>query len=361
MLKMPTSSFEYILPVIRGIQAGREYYVSMCPVRLLPKLFPWDDEELPPEMRARRKLNPTRIPAMKQYILDNSKNYTFSAITASIDANITFEPIGTEAQAWKMGRLRVPMDARFSINDGYHRRAALELALKENPELGYETIAVIFFLDIGIERSQQIFSDLNRYPVHPERSLNILYDYRDKNANLVRAVIKQVPVFRSLTDMERSAIPARSGKLFTLGSIYDGTLALLVNHQDGESSQQVELAVQFWNAVSDYIPDWEQVLQRRVSASEIRRDYVHCSAIALSGLGAAGATLLSLYPQNWAEKLEGLGDIDWFRSNLDWKGQILSSGAISQSRASACWMGGYIKRRLGLPLMADEERVENLR
>ncbi|TAG01836.1 MAG: DNA sulfur modification protein DndB, partial [Oscillatoriales cyanobacterium] len=37
---MSTPSFEYILPAIRGIQAGREYYVSMCPVRFLPKLFP---------------------------------------------------------------------------------------------------------------------------------------------------------------------------------------------------------------------------------------------------------------------------------------------------------------------------------
>jgi hypothetical protein len=37
--------FEYVLPVIRGIQAGHEYYISMCPVRLIPKLFPFDDEE----------------------------------------------------------------------------------------------------------------------------------------------------------------------------------------------------------------------------------------------------------------------------------------------------------------------------
>jgi len=54
------------------------------------------------------------------------------------------------------------MDARFMINDGQHRRAAFELALKEN-ELGYKTIAVVFFLDVGLKRSQQMFTDLNRY------------------------------------------------------------------------------------------------------------------------------------------------------------------------------------------------------
>jgi len=40
-----TIPFEYVLPVI-GIQSGREYYVSMCPVRLIRKLFPLDDEEI---------------------------------------------------------------------------------------------------------------------------------------------------------------------------------------------------------------------------------------------------------------------------------------------------------------------------
>ena len=39
------------------------------------------------------------------------------------------------------------MTSRFIINDGQHRRAAIEEALKERPELGDETIAVVFFLD----------------------------------------------------------------------------------------------------------------------------------------------------------------------------------------------------------------------
>src|SRR6476469_2671796 len=174
---MSSPSFEYVLPVIRGIQAGREYYVSMCPVRLLPKLFPGNDEEMPPEIRARRTLNRSRIPEISRYILDNPKNYAFSAITASIDANITFEPMGTEAEGRKIGRLRVPMDAKFTINDGNHRRAAFEMALRENPQLGYETVALILFLDIGLEKSKQMFADLNNFQVPLEASLSVLYNH----------------------------------------------------------------------------------------------------------------------------------------------------------------------------------------
>jgi len=62
-------NFEYIFPAIRGVQAGREYYVSMCPLRLIPKIFLFDDEELVPEIRAQRILNKSRVPEMSKYIV----------------------------------------------------------------------------------------------------------------------------------------------------------------------------------------------------------------------------------------------------------------------------------------------------
>ena len=359
MLNIATPTFEYILPVIRGIQSGREYYVSLCPVRLLPKLFPLDHEEIPPQMRSHRILNRQRVPEIANYILNNSKTYIFSAITASIDADITFEPIGNDKEGKKIGRLRVPMDGKFIINDGRHRRAALEMALKENPELGYETIALIIFLDIGLERSQQIFCDLNRYPVHPDPSLNILYDYRDNNAKLTRETIQRIPIFRSLTDCDRSNLPTRSGKLFTLNSIYNANAALLVNYKDTQLETQIEIAIRFWQKVSSYIPDWEQVLHKKVGAGEMRRDYIHSHPTTLVALGETGATLLSIYPDNWENYLESLAEIDWSKSNLDWEGKILSKSGVSQSRSSVCWLTGYIKRRLNLPLLGDEEILGN--
>jgi DNA sulfur modification protein DndB len=331
----------------------------MCPARYIPKLFAGNDEELPPEMRARRMSNKTRVPEIARYILNNPRNYTFSAITASIDADITFEPIGSQGEGRKIGRLRVPMDARFAIHDGEHRRAAFELALSENPDLGYETIALILFLDIGLKRSQQMCLDLNRYPVPLDPSLTILYDHRDEKASLVRAVIKEVPVFRTLTDMEHSSLPSRSGKLFTLSSVYNATLALLANRQKAELKEQIELAARYWNAMTRYIPDWEQVLQKKVSAGEVRRDYVHCHAIALLGLGRVGASLFSIYPDGWDEHLGGLTQIDWSRSNPDWQGRIMSKGGISQSQTSVSRMTAYIKRYLGLPLTLEEEGLEN--
>lgn len=202
------------------------------------------------------------------------------------------------------------MDARFMINNGPHRQAAFELALKENSDLGYKTIAVVFFLNVGLKRSQQMFTDLNRYAARPDLSLNILYDQHDKKALLAKAVVKEVKVFWPLNDTARSTLAIGSVKLFTLNSIYNANLALLINYKNEELDRPIELAARYWNTVSTCIPDWEQVLQRQVSAGEMRQDYVHNQAITLAGLGGVGATLRSIYPQDWAEHLAELQKLD---------------------------------------------------
>jgi DNA-binding LytR/AlgR family response regulator len=82
------------------------------------------------------------------------------------------------------------MEARFIINDGQHRRAAIIEALKQRPDLDHETIAVVFFLDIGLDRCQQMFADLNRHAIRPSRSLGLLYDHRNDKARLAKLVTR---------------------------------------------------------------------------------------------------------------------------------------------------------------------------
>ena len=110
------------------------------------------------------------------------KDYVFSSITASIDGQIEFTPFKNEDGFSDLGQLKVSLDSRFLINDGQHRRAAIEEALKVSPELGNETISVVFFHDDGLKKSQQMFSDLNRHAVNTTSSIGILYDHRDRLA-----------------------------------------------------------------------------------------------------------------------------------------------------------------------------------
>jgi DNA sulfur modification protein DndB len=162
-----------VFNAIRGIQAGREYYAAICPLKVIPRLFLFDEEELSADHRSQRTLNRARIPEIARYVVENPRDYMFSSITASVDGKVSFEPHGQEGTGRNVGRLLIPMTARFLINDGQHRRAAIEEALKERPELGEETLSVVFFVDAGLRRSQQMFADLNRHAIRPTMSLGI--------------------------------------------------------------------------------------------------------------------------------------------------------------------------------------------
>lgn len=346
---------------IRGVQAGREYYAAMCPLKVIPKVFLFDEEELSPELRAQRTLNKARIPEIAGYIVENPTSYIFSSITASVDGDVVFEHFSEAGPASNAGRLLIPMTARFLINDGQHRRASIESALKERPELGDETISVVFFIDGGLKRSQQMFADLNRHAIRPTKSLGILYDQRDPLSQLARQLANEVSVFRSVTEMEKTSIPNRSNKLHTLSSIYQATKTLLCKPKKSEITEdEAQLAIDFWEVVGTQIPDWQLASKKMVSCAELRRDYIHAHGIALQALASAGATLLAQHPRAWQGKLDAIHDIDWSRSNSEtWEGRALISGRVSKSHSSVVLTSNLIKQRMGLDLDENEKELEN--
>lgn len=352
-------SFEYVFPSIRGIQARREYYVSMCPLRLIPKIFLFNEEELVPELRAQRILNKSRLPEIAQYILDNREDYTFSAITASIDADVRFEPIESGNESRRLGLLHIPMSARFIINDGQHRRAAIEMALRENPEIADESIAVVFFLDVGLERCQQMFADLNRYAIRPSKSLGVLYDHRDDKARLAKLVASKTSAFRDVVDMEHSTLSLKSRKLFTLSAIYTATWALLNGLEIGSLSEQGSIAAEYWDEVAKNFPEWRMVRDRQMLASEVRKEYIHSHGIALQAIGRVGSQLLRDGKGGWQKPLAKLRDIDWSRSNATlWEGRALLGGRVSKAAQNITLTTNVIKKHLGMQLNQEELSLE---
>ncbi len=352
------SSFEYVFPAIRGIQAGREYYISMCPIRLIPRIFLFDEDELRPELRAQRILNKARVPEIAGYLLGRPRDYVFSALTASIDGDARFEPMGKEDAERCLGQLRIPMKARFVINDGQHRRAGIEAALRENPDLGDETIAVVFFLDVGLKRCQQMFADLNRYAVRPATSLSILYDHRDEDAFVSKALLQKVPVFTSLTETQRTTISNRSLKLFTLSGIYHSTQMLLSGLDSRPVEERVDLAANFWNEVARHVSDWDLARERKVPAADLRRDYLHSHSLALAALARAGNALLRKHPADWKKRLNKLSSLDWSRTNNIWEGRAMSAGRLSKKTVNVALTGNAIKKHLGLDLSPEEQALE---
>jgi DNA sulfur modification protein DndB len=353
-------AFEYTFAAMRGVQAGREYYVTMCPLEILPSMLKFVKPDLPPELRAQRVLNRGRIPEITRYLADNPKDYILSSLTASIDGDVVFEPIGRSAEERAFGRLRIPMQATVLVQDGQHRHAAIVEALKKRPDLGDDSISVVFFVDVGLKRSQQMFADLNRYAIRTTSSLGLLYDHRDNDALLVKELLQKVPLFQHLTELERSSISNRSCKLFTLSGIYHATQTLLAGLKLESHDDRVDAAAEFWRDVATVIPAWNLVNEGKANPADLRRDFIHAHALGLAALGRVGNALLADGSRSRRKAaISKLATVDWSRKNTKvWEGRAMNAGRLSKKTINVILVGNWLKKHLGLTLSDAEQEVE---
>jgi DNA sulfur modification protein DndB len=355
-------SDNYVFTALRGIQAGREYYVAMCHLKLIPKMFLFNEEQIPVELRSQRVINKARIPEMASYLINNDRDYVFSSITASIDGEVKFVPEGKEGNSLRMGKLIVPMSASFLINDGQHRRAAIEEAIKKKPELELETISVVFYLDSGLKHSQQMFSDLNKHAIRPTKSLNILYNRRDHFSQAIIKLLSDVPIFNGLTELERTSISNRANKVFTLNSIYSATKDLLgkTGKNPTMNEEEEQLVIDYWNQIYLNISEWQDVVNGKVSPYDIRNEYVHVYGILLHAFGRMGNQLIKKYKKTWKSRLSILKEIDWKRSNSkNWESRSMFGGRLSKSQRNITLTTNFLKLKMGLGLSKKEKEIEN--
>jgi len=355
------ASFVTKFPAIRGIQAKQEYYVVMFPLKLIPRIISECEDELPPEYRAQRIINKSRIPDIVNYILNNPNDYCFSSITVSLDGDMEFIPFSDEPQYRNIGHLVISLDAKFLINDGQHRRAAIEEALKVAPELGDETISVVIFRDQGLKRAQQMFADLNRHAVNTTTSLGILYDHRDQLANITKQIVSEIPLLERYTDKEKVSLPKLSPRIFTLNQIFN-TNSRLINKKKGQmiSSQEEDFLKQFWVQLTESIKEWNLVMKKEMSPTDLRANYIVAHGIFLEAIGIVGRFLFENYPSDWKTYIRKLSAIDWSRNNKEtWMGRAFSeTGRINKNNHTVQLTANMIKMNLNLPLTEEESALE---
>lgn len=353
------NNFFYTFPAIKGKQATRDYFIIMCPLKILSKLFIFNEDELPPEHRAQRILNRARIPEMATYIINNPKDYVFSSLTASIDGDFEFTPINVEFDD-KIGNLNVSMDSRLLINDGQHRRAAIEEAIKAVPELEDETISVVLFIDEGLKRSQQIFADLNKHAVNVSKSIGILYDSRDPIAIITKSLLEENNYLKHFTDKENPSLSKFSPKLFTLSSINETNKKLLnkLNTNDPKINSFVK---EFWDVLCENMKEWQFVFNKDTNPTLFRKDYISSNGVVLEALGLVGNYLYKNNPYDWKKILSNVKDIDWHRTNLDdWQNRVIGpTGRIVKSATYVRLTSNLIKIKLNISLSKDELKLEN--
>lgn len=355
-------AFCYSFPAVKGKQAGRDYFVIMCPLKVLPKLFIFNDEELSPEARSQRTLNKQRIPEISDYILQNRNDYVFSSLTASMDGQYEFVPFSGDL-FHSIGTLKIDMDSRLLINDGQHRKHALDQALKADSSLENETISIVLFIDEGLKRSQQIFSDLNKHAINVSKSISITFDHRDPISTLTKEIVFNNPNFYEFTDLEKSTLPKFSNKLFTISNFYKANQRIIANspYEDPTLKESIDnFITEYWTYLAEHIKEWQAVFNKSLTPYTMREEYIISYGTVLEAFGIIGNYLLQTGQKDLSSVFSKLNTIDWRRNNLtEWHGRVIGQGGrILRNTKCINLTCIKIKTLLGLELTKQEQAIE---
>lgn len=359
------------VPATRGKMGTTEYYTATLPFGAVTKLFVFDPAEmleLSPENRSQRVLKTKRVPEIARYIIDHD-DYIFSSITVSVDSDeVDFLEVQDGVD---IGVLVLPLEAKYVINDGQHRVAGIQEALRSDPTLASDTISVVVLPDGGLERSQQIFSDLNRTVHKTSKSLDILYDHRLPINRITMACMEQVDLFRKRIDKERVSLSVRSPKFATLSGLQEANKQLLGKLDEGispmEEKKLTSWAIEYWNRVADVVEPWHDIRDGDMKPQEARQEYISSYALSLWALGAVGKTAAGAAKKtdaNWADLLGGLAKIDWRKTNPDWQGICMADHEVVTRMPTRRATALYIQWRIGLSeqrpqTVISEERRAN--
>jgi DNA sulfur modification protein DndB len=343
------------VPAIRGRMGGRVYFTLSMKLKTVPRFFEFQNHAaLEPEERAQRVLNKQRVPAIRDYLLQNPDSYVFSSLTASyelpdgVQEEDLFEPVEPGSD---IGVLNLPMEADLLINDGQHRRAGIAAALEEDPAIGEDTISVVLFPFENHDRAQQMFSDLNRTAQLTSKSLNILYDHRDRLSNITMTLVAQVATFEGRVDKERASLAKRSPALITLGSLHDATKELLGDVTEENFSEKVDLAIMFWQTVAGSLTPWVEVTAGKATGPQVREETICSHAVTMRAIGAAGRTAIAQLPDTWPSTFRKvLSKIDWSRLNPEWDGVVVAEGDVLNRRQNQRDLTELLRVKLGVAL-----------
>jgi DNA sulfur modification protein DndB len=338
---------EISFPALRGKMGGRSYYVLLLPLEVVPRILTVPDgTTLTPEARAQRKLNLQRIPEMTRYITENEDSWLFSSLTASFDAEEKFN--ATEEDP-NMGTLTLPLTTQLMVNDGQHRRAAIERALREDPTLGDQTISVVLFPSESLERNQQMFSDLNRTVQKTSRSLNIMYDHRDPLNQLTLALENRVPILRGRIEKDSQSLAVRSAKLITVSALYDMAAQILGgslpdNLTEAQLQEREDALVKIWEILSENLTEWKAIADGDLRPAQARAEFVNAHAVFFFAIGSVAGELTRT---KQLDLLPNVGKVDWRRTNPEWQGVVMLGSDIVTRRQTRAALRDQVLFKIG--------------
>lgn len=320
------------VPATRGHMGETEFFTANFPMAMVVKLFLYEPAamgSLSAECRNQRALKKARIPEIADYIVNN-EDYIFSSITVSVHRPaLTFHPSELDPS---VGLLELPMEEEWIVNDGQHRVAGIAEALQRSPHRRTDTLSVVILPGTNLERCQQVFADLNRTVQKSSKSLNILFDQREPLSVITNACVERVRLFKGRIDKQHVSLALRSAAFATLSGIQAANKQLLgeltTTKIEGTRLRQLEdLAVDFWEHVTNVVEPWPDIASGRLKASDARAYYLSSYALALWAIGSVGHCAIAA-GGDWKTCLDPLKDVDWRKTNPEWQGVAMQGGEV---------------------------------
>lgn len=343
---------------MRGVQAGRQFYMAMCHMSFIAKHLPYPQNNIPEEKVIQRHINKSRIPKIAEYLVKYYDDYVLPPIIASIDGDVEWQPLSQEDENMQVGILRIADSVDLIINDGQHRCAAIQHALQRRPELKYETLGVIFYIDRGVKRARQIFSDLNGHPVRTNQNINATFDSRQYLPLLTKKVIDRSALLRGRVELFASGCAIGSPRICTISALTKSHGILLDGNMSTDLETDTELCSRYWTVLEENLSELELLNAGSISPQEIKQTYVYTYSIALQTLAGVANQLIKENPNNWEKQLAKVRNINWRRDNREWEGRAMSGGRLSTGGNNPGFTRNFIKKKIGMPLTEDERKLE---
>lgn len=339
------------IPAIRTKMGGLEYFVSAVTLgeaaRLIDYVEDVDDwtTETPPQLKLQRKLNLQRVEReMVPYLVDTDDHF-YSAVTVEIrpapnaerETPVIFDIHATFPGGVSFGQLTLDGTETLYALDGQHRLKSIALAIRQRPELAREHIALILVPFTSIERSQTLFSDLNRYARSPSKSISLLFTHREPLAQAAKHLAETVPLLRNRVNMESTSLSSKARQFITLSTLYEMTKALSapVGGTDVESGDALaERLMPVWNVLADAIPEWRSVVNDEEHPAYLRQRYLHMHGVAQQAIAVVAGQVMQSSPDDWREYLARLGDVDWRLEQPSWQGVAVHGGRVNNTATS---------------------------
>ena len=378
------------VPALKGRLGGVDFYIITLTLGEVPRYIVGTDDnpDISPKLRKNRRASPARFAEIADYIIRNQNDYRFSAITCTYgkdgDTGPTkWEPADPNAPAgspgWMLGMLTLDQQDPLIIVDGQHRLGAIEQAIKIEPELRNDTIAVVLFPYINLRANQQLFSDLNRTAKPPTRSLNILFDYRDVTNRVVQEVVEKVSVFKDRVNLELASVAKRPTEMFTLASIYQATDPMIKaayrgglvkeelrkedksENEKGNEGDYENFLADAWEFIAEQFPEWGKVASGEMNITQHRHEYLHWNSGIVSSIGEFVGVAMRGCGTDWKDAVKtALTHSDngnWRRDMPQWQGIVVAGESVLPYSTVRHQLIPYLKLKAGLPLTDSDNRV----